>query len=66
ARLEPLSTGRDLVISEAVRCDPAIARLLSGADLAVHPLETSLKGFDEETFQLWRVVPRMATPPVSD
>ncbi len=55
ARLEPLSTGRDLVISDAVRCDPGVARLLSAEDLAAHPLETSLKGFDEETFQLWRV-----------
>ncbi|HEV2705001.1 MAG TPA: DUF5939 domain-containing protein [Pyrinomonadaceae bacterium] len=55
ARLEPLSTGRDLVISDAVRRDPAVARLLSEEDLAVRPLETSLKGFDEETFQLWRV-----------
>lgn len=57
ARLEPLSTGRDCVISAAVHKDPSVAALLAepGGRLAAEPLETALKGFDDERFELWRV-----------
>jgi class 3 adenylate cyclase len=57
ARLEPLSTGRDCVISGAVRRDPAVAELLadSSSPLLVEPVEANLKGFDGEHFELWRV-----------
>ncbi|HYN85053.1 MAG TPA: DUF5939 domain-containing protein [Pyrinomonadaceae bacterium] len=58
ARLEPLSTGEDCVISEAVRSDPKVAEMLAdeARGLSVEPLRTSLKGFDAECFELWRVV----------
>ncbi|HEV3471485.1 MAG TPA: DUF5939 domain-containing protein [Pyrinomonadaceae bacterium] len=57
ARLEPLSTGHDCVISEAVRRDPAVFEMLSdpAQGLAAEPVEARLKGFDDESFQLWRV-----------
>jgi len=57
ARLEPLSTGRDCVISSAVRQDPTVAEMLAdpAARLAAEPVEARLKGFDDERFELWRV-----------
>ena len=57
ARLEPLSTGTDCVITSDVRNDPEVVRLLEDADanLAAEPHEAQLKGFDAENFQLWRV-----------
>ncbi|HEX5707397.1 MAG TPA: adenylate/guanylate cyclase domain-containing protein, partial [Pyrinomonadaceae bacterium] len=60
ARLEPLSTGADCVISESVHSDPKVASMLAGEGrgLAFEPLRTSLKGFDAESFELWRVVSR--------
>jgi class 3 adenylate cyclase len=59
ARLEGLSSGGDVVISEAVHADPEIAELLHGpgAELTARPFEVTLKGFDEEQFELWRVAP---------
>ena len=64
ARLEPLSTGADCVISRAVRDDPKVAAMLadSGSGLAVEPLQTTLKGFDSESFDLWRVTRKEAPP----
>jgi class 3 adenylate cyclase len=60
ARLEPLSTGRDCVISEAVRRDPTVAEMLADpqCELTTEPVEARLKGFDDESFQLWRVTRR--------
>jgi len=57
ARLEPLSTGEDCVITEDVRRDPEVLELLSdpASGLAAEPSEASLKGFDNECFELWRV-----------
>jgi class 3 adenylate cyclase len=57
ARLEPLSTGRDCVVSEAVRRDPAVAEMLEdpAGGLAAEPVEARLKGFDDQRFELWRV-----------
>jgi class 3 adenylate cyclase len=57
ARLEPLSTGRDCVISSAVRHDPDIEELLADPSqgFSTEPLEAQLKGFDNESFELWRV-----------
>jgi class 3 adenylate cyclase len=59
ARLEGLSTGGDVVISAAVRADPEVAEMLYGPDaaLSAEPFEMMLKGFDEESFKLWRVSP---------
>jgi class 3 adenylate cyclase len=58
ARLEPLSTGEDCVITEDVRRDPEVAALLAdpAGGLAAEPSEAKLKGFDEECFELWRVM----------
>ena len=57
ARLEGQSTGADVVISDAVYSDPEVRKLLSdpGNDLVASRFEMALKGFDEETFELWRV-----------
>ncbi|MBC7931359.1 MAG: hypothetical protein H7Z38_12425 [Rubrivivax sp.] len=57
ARLEPLSTGSDCVVTSDVRHDPEVAEMLDGpaSDYEAEPLETELKGFDEERFELWRV-----------
>ena len=57
ARLEPLSTGEDCVITEDVRRDPEVMQLLEdpASGLAAEPSEAALKGFDNESFQLWRV-----------
>ena len=57
ARLEPLSKGQDIVISSAVRDDPRVAAMLADPEnnLVIEPLEATLKGFDMERFQLWRV-----------
>ncbi len=57
ARLEPLSTGEDCVISTAVREDPRVAEMLDdpASGFTVEPLRTQLKGFDEESFERWRV-----------
>ena len=57
ARLEGQSTGADVVISDAVYSDPEVRKLLSDPsnDLVASRFEMTLKGFDEETFELWRV-----------
>lgn len=57
ARLEGLSTGGDVVISEAVQSDPEVAEMIEGpeAELTASQFEVMLKGFDEEQFELWRV-----------
>jgi class 3 adenylate cyclase len=57
ARLERLSSGENVIISDAVRHDPEVEELLSGPEnpLVPEPFEAQLKGFDEEQFNLWRV-----------
>jgi class 3 adenylate cyclase len=57
ARLERSSSGKDVVISDAIRHDPEVAELLSAPDsqLVVERFEARLKGFDEDQFYLWRV-----------
>ncbi|HEX8499464.1 MAG TPA: DUF5939 domain-containing protein [Pyrinomonadaceae bacterium] len=57
ARLEPLSTGEDCVITRDVRRDPEVAALLADPanGLTAEPSEARLKGFDDESFELWRV-----------
>ncbi|HLY28332.1 MAG TPA: DUF5939 domain-containing protein [Aggregatilineales bacterium] len=57
ARLEGQSLGNDLVISEAVATDPAVAQFIAasaGREIHVEPFEASLKGF-AETFSLRRL-----------
>jgi class 3 adenylate cyclase len=57
ARLERLSSGEDIVLSDAVRHDPEVEELLSAAEnqLIAEPFEAQLKGFDDAQFHLWRV-----------
>jgi class 3 adenylate cyclase len=57
ARLERLSSGTDVIISDAIRHDPEVAEHLAAPDsqLAVEPFEAQLRGFDQERFHLWRV-----------
>jgi class 3 adenylate cyclase len=57
ARLERLSSGEDIIISDAVRHDPEVEELLSAPQnqLVPEPFEARLKGFDEAQFHLWRV-----------
>ena len=63
ARLEGQSTGCDIVLSNAVYSDPAVRQFLaaSGINLAANRFEIPLKGFDEETFELWRITAQNAT-----
>jgi class 3 adenylate cyclase len=57
ARLEGLSSGDDVIISDAVREDPEVTEMLSQPEwsLSAAPFEATLKGFDTEKFALWRV-----------
>jgi class 3 adenylate cyclase len=56
ARLEKLSLGDDLIISAAVMADHEVQEYLdTEPTLKVTPFTRTLKGFDEEDFQLWRI-----------
>jgi class 3 adenylate cyclase len=67
ARLAGLSSGRDMVISDAVRADPEVSEFLNNAEgmLAAESFVANLKGFDEEVFDLWRVF-RLRPPGLED
>lgn len=60
SRLEAFSTGEDIIITQAMFEDNRIQALLTDPALALHsePLNTTLKGFDQEAFQLWRITTR--------
>jgi class 3 adenylate cyclase len=64
ARLEGQSRGGDVVISEKLRRDPAVDKLLQALDIQVDTFATSIKGFDEH-FCLFRLSlrTRETTPP---
>ncbi len=55
ARLEGLSSGEDVVISSSVYNDPEVNALLK-KEFSAERFTMQLKGFDEEDFELWRVV----------
>lgn len=55
ARIVGLSSGRDVVISGAVRADPEVDELLASGGLRTEPVDAVLKGFEGEPFELWRV-----------
>lgn len=56
ARIVGLSSGDDVILSEAVRSDPEVVDFLAaGEALRVEPVEAALEGFDGERFELWRV-----------
>jgi class 3 adenylate cyclase len=64
ARLEGQSVGEDVVISEALASDPAVAQLLHAAEVRVAPFTANLKGFSEP-FSLQRVTLAPAPMPVT-
>jgi class 3 adenylate cyclase len=59
ARLEGLSTGRDVIVSGAVARDPEVAAWLAeaGAAVSVERFETALRGFDARRFEVCRITP---------
>lgn len=59
ARLEKFSQGDDMIISDFVYCDPEVQEYINDATspMAATSFETQLKGFDDECFNLWRIVP---------
>lgn len=54
ARLVDLSSGTDVVVSAAVTADPEVSDLL-GDQLQAAPIEATLKGFEDERFEVWSV-----------
>lgn len=54
ARLEGLSTGADVIISQTVYEDKKVRELLEAQGLSAVEFDMALKGF-EERFELWRV-----------
>lgn len=55
ARLEGLSTGCDVIISRSVFEDAKVRELIESKGLSVAKFDMSLKGFENERFELWRV-----------
>jgi class 3 adenylate cyclase len=55
SRLSELSSGRDVVISEAVHDDPEVKEYLKQGTLGAETFAANLKGFDKESFELWRI-----------
>src|SRR5438093_9914877 len=55
ARVQRFSEGGDVVISDAMRRDPEIAEFLGRPEtkVRVEPFTSAIRGFDEETFDLW-------------
>ncbi len=57
ARLDRFSSGADVIVSDAVLQDPEVAALVAADPprLVAEEFAAQLKGFDDETFRLWRV-----------
>jgi class 3 adenylate cyclase len=55
ARLEALSTGNDVIISQNVYEDDKVRELLDQKKLVADEFDMSLKGFENERFALWRI-----------
>lgn len=55
ARLEGLSTGGNVIVSQNAMSDPEVATLIEDDELTVDPFEIELKGFADEKFQLYRI-----------
>jgi class 3 adenylate cyclase len=58
ARLVSLSSGTDVVVSNAVLEDPEVAEDLAGADVRLTPFDAELKGLEGERFELFRLAAR--------
>lgn len=57
SRLEKFASGNETVISHTVYADPEVQALMaqSAEHLVANCFEERLKGYDEQTFMLWRV-----------
>jgi class 3 adenylate cyclase len=57
ARLEGVSSGQNIILTDAVHADPEVEAWLDGQQgkLEAECFTQALKGFDTETFELWRV-----------
>src|SRR5215211_4893243 len=55
ARLECLSSGSDVIISRSVYEDPRVQEMIKSDHFDAVPFDMSLKGFEDERFDLWRV-----------
>jgi class 3 adenylate cyclase len=55
ARLECLSSGSDVIISRSVYEDAKVQEVIESEGLSAEEFDMSLKGFDDERFELWRV-----------
>ncbi|HJS23832.1 MAG TPA: adenylate/guanylate cyclase domain-containing protein [Pyrinomonadaceae bacterium] len=55
ARLEGLSSGADVIISGSVYEDAKVRDLIEAEGLSAIEFDMSLKGFEDERFELWRV-----------
>ena len=55
ARLECLSSGNDVIISRSVYEDPKVQELIAQDHFDAAPFDMKLKGFENESFELWRV-----------
>ena len=55
ARLEGLSSGSDVIISRSVYEDAKVRELIESAGLSAEEFDMTLKGFEDERFELWRV-----------
>lgn len=55
ARLEGLSTGADVILSQTVYEDTKVRELLASRGLSAVEFDMALKGFQDERFALWRV-----------
>jgi len=60
SRLVELSNGEDVILSASVRHDPEVKAILEHpfTPLVISNDAAMLKGFDEESFEIWRVRPR--------
>ncbi|MDX6593563.1 MAG: hypothetical protein QOJ13_2759 [Gaiellales bacterium] len=57
ARLVGLSTGTDVVVSGTVHADPEIQAAVAAGEFECEPFTAELRGFEGETFPLWRIRP---------
>ena len=55
ARLEGLSSGNDVIISRPVYEDADVRELLDSKGLSATEFDMTLKGFENERFELWRI-----------
>jgi len=55
ARLESLSSGSDVIVSRSIYDDTEVREWLEAEDLVAAPFDITLKGFEEQRFELWRV-----------